>query len=209
MFVRQVADNRGRNGLEQREQASEGSAQEHDVVSRIDRLRKGLLVGVEIAQDAGEQRVLRVRARLAVAVELEELREEGQDEGEGDLWGAGLASCAAWRGQDVVLHTRSSSKDRKMTLSTFLRVLASTAAILDWSYGGVAGGEDVLGVVGRNTERCGKEGVNMFRENREVRIEERRSARIHSPRPFIGKIDRRIRGQRDARKWAAARSQVM
>ena len=72
-------DSIGRICRGSREQASQGSAQQNDVISRVNRARKGRFVGIEIAKHAREQCLGRrgsgIDWGLGVAVELEQLGE--------------------------------------------------------------------------------------------------------------------------------------
>lgn len=72
-----------------REQASQSPAQQHNIISGLNRTRKGGLVRIEVAQHAGKQslgcRGGSIERCLSVAVELEQFREQGQDEGKGEL----------------------------------------------------------------------------------------------------------------------------
>ena len=81
-----------------REKAAQGATEQDDVISGVDGARKSGLVGVEVAEDAGQQRLGGrrggVEGRLDTAVELEELREQREDEGERDLGSAESASSA-------------------------------------------------------------------------------------------------------------------
>lgn len=85
MFVGEVADEGRGNGLEEGVERAEGAAKEDNVVAGVDGLGEGRLVGVEAAEDAGEEGVVGIGTSFGVAVELEELGEEGEDEGEGYL----------------------------------------------------------------------------------------------------------------------------
>lgn len=103
MAVGEVANERGGNGLQETEEGAEGAAEEDDVVARVDGAGEGGLVAVEAGEDALEKGrglggVCGRGAGFAVTVELEELREEREDEGEGDLArGRGQFSATAKR----------------------------------------------------------------------------------------------------------------
>lgn len=90
MLVGEVADDGGGDGLEEGEEGAEGAAEEDNVVAGVDGAGKGGLVGVQVAEDVGEEGLGAVLGGVGggfdVAVELEEVGEQGQDEGEGDLW---------------------------------------------------------------------------------------------------------------------------
>lgn len=83
MLVREGADQGRGDGLAEGEERSESAAEQDNVVARVDGLGKRVLVGIEAGEDLGEDRV--GVARLVVAVKLDELGEQGQDEGEGYL----------------------------------------------------------------------------------------------------------------------------
>lgn len=87
-----------------REEAAQGATEQDDVISGVDGARKRGLVGVEVAENAREQRLGGrgggVERSLDTAVELEELREQREDESEGDLGTAESASSAGNQWQD-------------------------------------------------------------------------------------------------------------
>nr|POE65292.1 hypothetical protein CFP56_34959 [Quercus suber] len=97
--VRHDADDGRGNRLAQREERAEGSSQQHDVIAIVDRLLEAVLVGVQAIEDAGEDGV--VIGRFEVAVELEELGEERENEGEGDLGRGDVRLVQAERRQDT------------------------------------------------------------------------------------------------------------
>ncbi len=119
-----------------REQAAQRPAQQHDVVARVYGPRKGLFVRIEVAQHRRQQRGRRQLARgrrLGIAVELQQVREQREDEGEGDLresWVRQGQTASFGRTLDGTAFTRSSSSEMKMTLSTPRRVAASTRAAI-------------------------------------------------------------------------------
>lgn len=84
--VRERANYGGCDGLEEREKRAEGPAEEYDVIAVVDGLRERVLVGIEAGEDAREDgRRCVVLRGFVVAVELEELGEKGENEGEGYL----------------------------------------------------------------------------------------------------------------------------
>lgn len=87
MFVRKRAYDGRSNGLAQREQGAEGSAEEDNVIAVVDGFGEGVFVGVEGCEDACEDGGVAAGegGGFEVAVEFEELGEEGEDECEGDL----------------------------------------------------------------------------------------------------------------------------
>lgn len=113
-----------------REERAHGAAQQHNVVARVDAAGKGGLVAVEAAEDLAQQRGRAMAGQgrgLAVAVELEELGEERQDKGEGDL----PRDASVGRGARVGIGASTRSRrETTMTRSTLLRVAASTAAMM-------------------------------------------------------------------------------
>lgn len=82
VLVGEPADDRRGDGLQQREERAQRAAQQDNVISGIDRLGEGVLVGVEVVEDAVQEGGWR---GVALAVEVEQGGEEGEDKGEGDL----------------------------------------------------------------------------------------------------------------------------
>lgn len=127
--------------MEEGEEGAEGAAEEDDVVAVVDGSCEGVFVGVQAGDDAAEGcwGGGGGGGGFEVAVEFEELGEEGEDECEGDLWEeggvvsfGGLLSCGwetgegegghgerRWKAQ--AYHTRSRSNEMKRTLRIFLR----------------------------------------------------------------------------------------
>lgn len=90
MLIRKMSDDWGGNGLEEGEKRAQSTTEEDNIIARIDGSGEGRLVGIEVAQDMGEDSlgVLLggIRGGFGVAVELEEPGEQRQDEGKGYLW---------------------------------------------------------------------------------------------------------------------------
>lgn len=59
MCIRQVTDYRGHNGLEQGKEGAESSAEENDVIARVDGAGEGVLVGIQVMEDAIEEGIWR------------------------------------------------------------------------------------------------------------------------------------------------------
>ena len=83
IFVRERANHWRSDSLAQREEGAECSAEQHNVVARDDGLRERVLVCIQSCEDLRENRV-RI-AGLMVAVELDELGKERENECEGYL----------------------------------------------------------------------------------------------------------------------------
>jgi hypothetical protein len=85
--------------LQEGKQTAQGAAEEDDVIARVDGAGEGGFVGVEIGEDAREEGFGLGRGALGgsfgVAVELEELGEQGENECEGEL--RELVSCEVRR----------------------------------------------------------------------------------------------------------------
>ena len=67
--------------MKEGEERSQRTAQEDDVITIVDRPRKGVFISIQSRQDAIENRVRALGGPLKIAVELEELREQREDEG--------------------------------------------------------------------------------------------------------------------------------
>jgi len=86
-----------------------------------------------MTKNAGKQRVGgwsgRVERSFRVAIELQELREQREDEGKGYLRQSVRQRRGLAKGSESRGHTKSSSSETKITFKTRLRVAASTGAI--------------------------------------------------------------------------------
>lgn len=69
MAVGEASDEGGSNGLEEREEGAQSAAQEDNVIAGVDGLRKGVLVRVEVVEDAVQEGV---RRGILVAVEAQQ-----------------------------------------------------------------------------------------------------------------------------------------
>ena len=86
MLVGQRPDYGGSNGLQEGEERSEGPAEQHDVVAVVDGLGERVLVRIQTGEDPRQDGVgVGGSGGLVVAVELEELGVQREDEGEGYL----------------------------------------------------------------------------------------------------------------------------
>ena len=66
------------------EEGAQSAAEEDDVVAVVDGFGEGVLIRIEGVEDSGKEGV--GPGVFEVAVEFEEFGEEGEDEGEGDLY---------------------------------------------------------------------------------------------------------------------------
>jgi hypothetical protein len=109
---------------------SEPRAPPSSTIAGVDGARKGGLVGIELAEDPRQECVLgrggRIGRGFGVAIEFEELGEEREDEGEGYLEEPMSADGMRANGATDTILTKSRRREMKTTLSTLLRVAAST-----------------------------------------------------------------------------------
>ena len=69
MAVGEASDEGGSNGLEEREEGAQSTAQEDNVIAGVDGLRKGILVRVKVVEDAVQEGVW---GGILVAVEAQQ-----------------------------------------------------------------------------------------------------------------------------------------
>lgn len=69
MAVGQAPDEGSGNGLEERKEGAQRAAQQHDVIAGVDGLSKGVLVRVEVVEDAVQEGG---RGGILVAIEGEQ-----------------------------------------------------------------------------------------------------------------------------------------
>jgi hypothetical protein len=124
-----------------REEGAHGSAEQDNVISSFNRPREGRFVCVETTQEALKEcrrPTFDEGGSFAVAVEFEELGEQREDKGEGDLDLRPKQMILATRKcREKVqmeerggrLHTRSIKREMKMTRRTFFLTAASTPAM--------------------------------------------------------------------------------
>lgn len=130
-----------------RKQGAQRSTKQHNVISGIDGSREGRLVRIQPPEHLLEESAGAVASdqigRLAISVELQKLREQGEDEREGYLDVSQIRSRFLLTTTDALAMplcglrrlTRSRRSDTMITRSTRFRVAGSTATIASMRHG--------------------------------------------------------------------------
>ena len=143
--------------MQEGEEGAEGASEKDDVVFRVDGDREGLLVGVEVEEDAVQERRW---VRVEGAVERKEGGEQRQDEGERYLLSRDTVSrVTTVRGRGFG-RTRSRRSETKRTLRIFLR--CSGGKVADAIEKSLDGMENGAGGLLRRTFPSGRSGATEF-----------------------------------------------